>query len=57
MAYGNAQRLGQTIDPSLMRADYSGYANAGAILGNTLANVGEKIGDALKMRAESQKGS
>jgi len=52
MAYGNAQRLGQTIDPSLMRADYSGYANAGAILGNTLANVGEKIGDALKMRAE-----
>lgn len=55
MAYGNAQRLGQTIDPSLMRADYSGYANAGAILGNTLANVGEKIGDALKMRAESQK--
>jgi hypothetical protein len=55
MAYGNAQRLGQTIDPSLMRADYSGYANAGAILGNTLANVGQDIGNAIKTSKQNQR--
>lgn len=55
MAYGNAQRLGQTIDPSLMRADYSGYANAGAILGNTLANVGQQIGETIKINKQNER--
>jgi osmotically-inducible protein OsmY len=55
MAYGNAQRLGETINPALMQADYSGFANAGAILGNTLANTGQQIGDAIKTSKENER--
>ena len=55
MPYGNGQRLGETIDPRLMQADYSGFTNAGAIAGNTWANAGKQIGDALKLHGDEKK--
>jgi len=55
MPYGNAQRLGDTIDPRLMQADFSGFANAGMIQGQALANAGKQIGDSLKLYGEEKK--
>ena len=55
MAYGNAQRLGETIDPRLMQADFSGYERAGATIGNALANIGQQIGAGIKQNNENQK--
>lgn len=53
--YGDAPRLGDTIDPRLMAQDFSGFARAGAIKGQTLANLGQNIGDIIKMRGEQKK--
>lgn len=53
--YGDAPRLGDTIDPRLMAQDFSGFARAGAIKGQTLANLGQNIGDIIKIRGEQKK--
>jgi len=53
--YGDAPRLGDTIDPRLMAQDFSGFARAGAIKGQTLANLGQNIGDMIKVRGEQKK--
>ena len=55
MPYGSGQRLGETIDPRFMQADYSGFTNAAAITGNALANIGQQIGDTIKKRNENEK--
>jgi len=55
MAYGNSQRLGETIDPRLMQADFSGFANAGMIQGQALAQVGQDIGGILKQKSENER--
>ena len=39
--------LGSGIDPSLFVNDYSGFANAGAIQGQTYANLGKDIAGAI----------
>ena len=53
--YGDASRLGESIDPRLMAQDFSGFARAGAIKGQTLANLGQNIGDIIKIRGEQKK--
>lgn len=55
MPYGQAGRLGERIDPRLMQADFSGYANAGMIQGQALAGLGQQIGDAAKQRGQEEK--
>jgi hypothetical protein len=55
MAYGSGQRLGETIDPRLMQADYSGFTNAAAITGNALANIGQQIGSSIKEYGDNEK--
>lgn len=55
MPYGKGGRLGESIDPRLMLADFSGYANAGMIQGQALAGLGQQIGDVIKQRAEQKK--
>ena len=55
MAYGNAQRLGETINPQLMQVDFSPYERAGATTGNAIANIGQQIGGAIKQYGEDEK--
>jgi len=55
MPYGSGQRLGETIDPRFMQADYSGFTNAAAITGNALANIGQQIGGAIKQYGDDEK--
>ena len=55
MPYGSGQRLGETIDPRLMQADYSGFTNAAAVAGNTFANIGQQIGGVIKQYGEDEK--
>ena len=55
MPYGQGRRLGESIDPRLMQADFSGYANAGMIQGQALANMGKQIGDVIKQRSDQKK--
>jgi hypothetical protein len=55
MPYGSGQRLGETINPQLMRADYSGFTNAAAVAGNTFANIGQQVGGAIKQYGEDEK--
>ena len=55
MPYGSGQRLGETIDPRLMQADYSGFTNAAAVAGNTFANIGQQVGGAIKQYGEDEK--
>ena len=54
MPYGSGQRLGETIDPRLMQADFSGYERAGATIGNTLANLGQQVGAGIKQNNENE---
>lgn len=53
--------LGSSIDPSLFSNDYSGFAQAGAIQGQSYANLGQNIGEgiskAVDMYQESKKQS
>lgn len=55
MAYGNAQRLGENINPQLMQVDFSPYERAGATTGNAFANIGQQIGGAIKQYGENEK--
>jgi len=55
MAYGNAQRLGETIDPRLMQADFSGFERAGQITGNAYAQIGADVGGMIKQKAENER--
>ena len=55
MPYGNAQRLGQTINPQFMQVDFSPYERAGQIMGQGFANTGKQIGDTIKQRNENEK--
>jgi hypothetical protein len=43
-----AFQAGTNVDPLLMQADYSGFANAASIRANALANLGEQIGGAIE---------
>ena len=55
MAYGAGKRLGETIDPRLMMADFSGVERAGQAIGQGLANAGAQIGETIKKRNENEK--
>lgn len=44
--------LGSSIDPSLFSNDYSGFAKAGAIQGQSYANLGKDIGSAVQGAAD-----
>ena len=55
MAYGTQQLLGTGFDPSMLRQDFSGFVNAAAIRGQTMANLGESIGGVLKLIGEKRK--
>ena len=44
--------LGSSIDPSLFSNDYSGFANAGAIQGQSYAQLGKDIGGAIQGAAD-----
>lgn len=55
MAYGAGKRLGETIDPRLMMADFSGVERAGQAIGQGLANTGAQIGETIKKRNENEK--
>ena len=55
MAYGNAQRLGENINPQLMQVDFSPYERAGATTGNAIANIGQQVGGAIKQYGENEK--
>jgi hypothetical protein len=43
--------LGSSIDPSLFSNDYSGFANAGAIQGQSYAQLGKDVGGAIQAGA------
>jgi hypothetical protein len=43
-----AFQAGTKVDPRLMQADYSGFANAASIRANALANLGQQIGDGIE---------
>lgn len=43
--------IGSTIDPGLMVNDYSGFARAGAIKGQAVAQLGKDIGGAISSSA------
>ena len=43
-----AFQAGTQVDPRLMQADYSGFANAANIRANALANLGQQIGDGIE---------
>ncbi len=43
-----AFQTGTKVDPRLMQADYSGFANAASIQANALSKLGEQIGDGIK---------
>ena len=43
-----AFQAGTQVDPRLMQADYSGFANAASIRANALANLGQQIGDGIE---------
>jgi hypothetical protein len=49
--YGRGQMLGAGVDPSLFRQDFSGFARAGEIQGQTYADLGESIGGAIQSAA------
>lgn len=55
MAYGAGKRLGETIDPRLMMADFSGVERAGQAIGQGFANVGAQVGEIIKKRNENEK--
>jgi len=50
-----AFQSGTTVDPRLMQADYSGFARAGEIQGQALANIGAKIGQGIEDYAKKKK--
>ncbi len=43
-----AFQSGTRVDPRMMQADYSGFARAGEIQGQAMANIGLQIGGAIK---------
>jgi hypothetical protein len=43
-----AFQSGTKVDPRLMQADYSGFANAASIQASALANLGQQIGDGIE---------
>ena len=43
-----AFQAGTKVDPRLMQADYSGFANAANIRANALASLGQQIGDGIE---------
>jgi len=53
--YGRGQMLGTGIDPRMFVQDYSGFANAGAIQGQGMAQLGADIGDIGKQFGEFKK--
>lgn len=55
MAYGAGKRLGETIDPRLMMADFSGVERAGQAIGQSFANVGAQIGATVKEYSNNEK--
>jgi len=60
--YGRGQMLGAGIDPRMFVQDYSGFARAGAIqgqgmaqLGADIGNIGKQFGEFKKQQAEQEK--
>jgi len=53
--YGRGQMLGAGIDPRMFVQDYSGFARAGAIQGQGMAQLGADIGDIGKQFGEFKK--
>ena len=49
-----AFQAGTRVDPRLMQADYSGFARAGEIQGQAMANIGLQIGGAIKEYAKKK---
>jgi len=47
--------LGAGVDPRMFTQDYSGFANAGMIQGQTMANLGERIGQAAEAYQANKK--
>lgn len=47
--------LGSSIDPRLFQQDYSGYVRAGEMQAQGIANLGERIGSAIKDFGEAKK--
>ena len=47
--------LGSSIDPRLFQQDYSGYVRAGEMQAQSIANLGERIGSAIKDFGEEKK--
>jgi len=43
-----AFQSGTTVDPRLMQADYSGFARAGEIQGQAMANIGQSISSGIE---------
>ena len=50
-----AFQSGTRVDPRLMQHDYSGFARAGEIQGQALANIGAKIGQGIEDYAKKKK--
>ena len=50
-----AFQSGTTVDPRLMQHDYSGFARAGEIQGQALANIGAKISQGIEDYAKKKK--
>lgn len=55
MAYGSGRQLGETINPQLMNVDFSAYERAGATQGNALTNLGQQIGEAIKLKKQDER--
>jgi hypothetical protein len=53
--YGRGQMLGAGIDPRMFVQDYSGFARAGAIQGQGMAQLGADIAGGIKDFREAQK--
>ena len=47
-------QTGSTIDPRLMKMDYSGFTNAASIRANALANLGQQIGEGIEKYAKKK---
>ncbi len=43
-----AFQSGTTVDPRLMQADYSGFARAGEIEGQAMANIGQSVASGIE---------
>ena len=55
MPYGNAQKLGEGMDPRLFVQDYTGYADAAKIQSAGMMNMTDSISNAITDYAKERK--